>query len=88
MRLRQQRFACSACGPFIKNKRRIQKLKVAGGDSHYIYQNKLDKTCFQYDMTYGDFKDLHQRTASHETKKTKIQSIFYIFNFLFAFLIY
>ena len=64
MRLRQQRFECSTCGPFIKNKRKIQKLKVTGGDSQYIYQNKLDKTCFQHDMTYGDFKDLHQRTAS------------------------
>ena len=33
-------------------------------DSLYIYQNELDKTCFQYDMAYGDFKDLTRRTAS------------------------
>ena len=26
--------------------------------------NQLDKTYFQYDMTYGDFKDLPGRTAS------------------------
>ena len=27
----------------------------------YIYQNELDKACFQHDMTYGDFKDLNRR---------------------------
>ena len=48
--LRQSRFACSACGPFTKNKERIQKSKEAGGNSQYIYQNKLDKACFQHDM--------------------------------------
>ena len=48
--LRQPRFACSACGPFTKNKERIQKSKEAGGNSQYIYQNKLDKACFQHDM--------------------------------------
>ena len=41
---------CSACGPFTKNKERIkQKIKEPGG-SRYIYQNELDKTCFQHDM--------------------------------------
>ena len=29
----------------------------------YIYQNKLDKACFQHDMAYWDFKDL-KRTAA------------------------
>ena len=40
-----------------KNKERIQKFKETG-DSRYIYQNELDKACFQHDMAYGDFKDL------------------------------
>ena len=26
------------------------------GDSRYIYQNKLDKACFQHKMTYGDLR--------------------------------
>ena len=26
------------------------------GDSRYIYQNKLDKACFQHDMAYQVFK--------------------------------
>ena len=30
----------------------------------YIYQNKLDKACFQHYMAYGDFKDLTRRTTS------------------------
>ena len=28
----------------------------------YVYQNELDKVCFQHDMVYGDFKDLNRRT--------------------------
>ena len=39
MNLRQSGFRFSACGPFTKNKERIQKLK-APGDSRYIYQNE------------------------------------------------
>ena len=34
------------------------------GYSKYIYQNELDKVCFQHDMVYGYFQDLHRRTAS------------------------
>ena len=33
-------------------------------DSQYIYQNELDKACFQHDMAYGDFKGSTRRTAS------------------------
>ena len=61
--LRQPDFTYSAFGPCAKNKERIQKFKEAG-DSRYIYQNKLDKACFQNDMAYDDFKDLTKRTAS------------------------
>ena len=28
-----------------------------------MYQNELDKSCFQHDMAYGDFKDLTRRIA-------------------------
>ena len=45
MHLRQPRFTYSACGPFTKNKERIQKFKETG-DSRYIYQKELDKACF------------------------------------------
>ena len=56
---------CLKCINFIsvltKNKKRIQKFKETG-DSRYIYQNELDKDCFQHDLAYGDFKDLTRRT--------------------------
>ena len=63
MHLRQPKFVYSACGPFTKNKERIQKFKETGVTS-YIYKNELDKACFQHDMAYGDFKDLAKRTAA------------------------
>ena len=63
MHLRQPGFTYSTCGLFIKNKKRIQKFKETG-DSQYIYQNKSDKTCFQCDMAYGDFKNFTRRTDS------------------------
>ena len=44
----------SACWPFSKNNDRICKLKEIG-DWKYVYENELDKTYFQNDMTYGDF---------------------------------
>ena len=61
--LKQLGFTYNACGPFTKNKERIQKFKEAGGIS-YIYKDELDKACFQHDMAYGDFKDLKRRTFS------------------------
>ena len=45
MHLRQPGFTYSACGPFTKNKDKIQKFQETG-DSRYIYQNELDKACF------------------------------------------
>ena len=45
MHLRQPQFVYSACGPFSKNKERIQKFKETG-DTNYIYKNELDKACF------------------------------------------
>ena len=58
--LRQPQFVCIACGPFTKNKERIQKFK----DTSYIYKNELDKACFQHDMAYGDFKRFSKKNCS------------------------
>ena len=63
MHLKQPGFTYSACGPFTKNKERIEKFKETG-DTNYIYENELDKVCFQHDMAYGDFKDLARKTVS------------------------
>ena len=70
MYLKQLGFTYSACGPFTKNKNRIQKFKEAG-DTNYNYKNELDKACFQHDMAYGDFKDLKRRTASDKVLRDK-----------------
>ena len=70
MHLRQQQSVYSGCGPFTKNKERIQKFKETG-DTSYIYKNELDKACFQHDMAYADFKDLAQRTAADKVLRDK-----------------
>ena len=74
MHLRQPEFAYSACGPFSKNEKRIQKFKQTG-DSRYIYKNELDKACFQHDMAYGYFKNLKRRTAADKVLRDKAFNI-------------
>ena len=61
--LQQPRFGYKACRLFTKNEERIEKFKGTGF-SRYIYQNELDKACFQHGMAYGDFNDLLRGTAS------------------------
>ena len=68
--MKQPGFTYSACRPFTRNKQRIQKFMQTGG-TNYIYQNELDKACFQHDKAYGDFKDLKRRTQSDEFLKGK-----------------
>ena len=70
MDLEQLGLTYGSCRPFTKNKERIQKIKQAG-DSRYIYQNELDRACFQRDLAYGDFNDLTSRTASNKILRDK-----------------
>ena len=74
MHLKQLGFTYNACGLFTKNKERIQKFKGTE-DTSYIYENELDKACFQHDMAYGDFKDLKRRTASDKILRGKAFNI-------------
>ena len=74
MHIKQPAFTYSACGPFTKNKERIQKFKETG-DTNYIYKNELDNACFQHDMAYGDFKGLSRRTASDKSLRDKAFNI-------------
>ena len=66
MHLRQPGFTYSACGPFTRNKQRIQKFMQTG---NYIYKNDLDKACFRPDMAYGKYKDLERRPQSDKVLK-------------------
>ena len=72
--LKQPGFTYSACGPFTKNKERIQKFNQTG-DTSYIYKNELGKTCFQHDIVYGNFKDLKRRTFSDKILRDKALNI-------------
>ena len=70
MHLKQPGFTYSACGPFTKNKERIEKF-MQTGNTNFIYKNELDKACFQYDMAYGKSKDLAERTQSDKVLRDK-----------------
>ena len=59
-------FTYSACGPFTKNKQRIQKF-METGDTNKVY--------FQHDMAYGDFKDFKRKTQSDKVLKGKAFAI-------------
>ena len=74
MHLKQPGFTYSACGLFIKYKQRVEQL-MQTGDTNYIYKNKLEKACFQHDMTYGKDKDLKKRTQSEKGLKDKAFAI-------------
>ena len=70
MHLKQPGFTYSACGPFTKNKERIEKF-IQTGNTDFIYRNELDKTCFQHDMAYGKLKNLAKRTQSDKILRDK-----------------
>ena len=57
-----------------KNQKKNPKFKETG-DSRFIYQNQLDKACFQHDMAYGELKDLTRRTVSHKILRDKAFNI-------------
>ena len=57
MHFRQLGFTYCTCGPFTKNKERIQKFKEQEIHDNF-YHNELDKPCFKHNMAYGDFKEL------------------------------
>ena len=56
MQLKQLDFTYTACGPYTKNKKRIEKF-MQTGNTNFIYKNELDKACFQHDMAFGKTKD-------------------------------
>ena len=70
MHLRQPGFTYSACGPFTKNKERIEKF-MQSDNTDFIYKNELDKACFQHDMAYGKSKALVKGTQSEKVLRDK-----------------
>ena len=45
------------------------------GNRSIVFENKLDKVCFQHDMAYGEFNDLKRRTQSDKVLKNKAFAI-------------
>ena len=72
--LKQPSFTYSACGTFTKNKERIEKF-MQTGNTNFIYENEIDKACFQHDMAYGKSKDLAKRTQSDKVLRNKVFKI-------------
>ena len=68
--LRPAGFTYSACGPFIRHRKRIKKFEETG-DLNYTYEKELDKVCFARDVVYADSKDLAKRTVSNKDLKNK-----------------
>ena len=70
MHLKQPGFTYSACGPFTKNKKRIEKF-IQTRNVDFVYKNELDKDCFQHDMAYIRSKDLAKKTQSDKVLRHK-----------------
>ena len=70
MHSKQPGFTYRACGPFTKNKERIEKF-MATGNTDFVYRNELDKACFQDDMAHGKSKNLVKRTQSENVLRDK-----------------
>ena len=58
----------------IYKKQRTSKKFKETGDSQHIFQNGRDKTCFQRNIAYKDFKDLTRRTGSDKVLRNKVDS--------------
>ena len=54
---------------------KIKKEFKETGDSRSMYPNEFDKSCFQHDMAYEDFKDLNRRTAANKVLRDKVFNI-------------
>ena len=74
MHLKQPRFTYSACGPFTRNKERIEKF-MQTGNTDFIYRNELDKACIQHDTAYGKSKVLAKRTQLDKVLRDKARKI-------------
>ena len=68
LHFKQPDFTYSACGPFTKNRERIQKFREVGNLKH-IYKNELNKACFAHDAAYSNSKDLAKRPISDKVFK-------------------
>ena len=69
MHLKQPGFTYSVCGPFTRNKERIEKF-MQTGNTDVTYRNELDKLAFNM-MWLMVNQDLAKRTQSDEVLRNK-----------------
>ena len=69
MHLKQPGFTYSACGPFTRNKERIEKF-MQTGNTDVTYRNELDKLAFNM-MWLMVNQDLAKRTQSDKVLRNK-----------------
>ena len=74
MHIKQPGFPYSACGPFAKNKERIETFMQTGNIEH-IYNIDLDNVSFQCDIASGKYKVLNKRTQSDKVLRDKALEI-------------
>ena len=70
-------------GSFTKIREKIQNLKKKKPRKlRCIFQNRLDKVCFQHEKACSDFKDLPRRTASDKVFHYKALILLKIHNMM------
>ena len=74
LHLKQPGFTYSACGPFTKHNKEIQKFRETDNIKN-LYRNELDKACFVHDAVYPGSKDLAKRTISGKILKDRAYEI-------------
>ena len=70
LHLKQPGFTYSACGPFTRNKKSIEKFWQTV-NTDFIYKNELDKACLKDDMAHGKSKDLAKRSQSDKVLRDR-----------------
>ena len=66
LHLKQSGFSYRTCGPFTRNKERIENF-MQTENTYFIYRNELDKACCQHDMSYGKSKDLAKKSSIRQS---------------------
>ena len=74
LHLKHSGFTYSACGPFPKHRKKIQKFWETANLKN-LYRNELDKDWFAHDSAYSDSTDLAKRTISDKIFKNKAYEI-------------
>ena len=71
MQSSQSGFVYNANGLLVQKKKKRQNLKETW-DLNYIYQNELNKACFQNGIAHGNYKIVAYKTVSNKAFRVKV----------------